>query len=43
LLAFKCDVLLLQETEEDGTVAPQTTESGQFAFAPDTPTHEFDF
>jgi len=35
--------LLLQETEEDSTVAPQATEAGQFAFTANTPTQGFEF
>jgi len=33
----------MQEAEEDSAVAPQATESGQFAFSAEVPTHEFDF
>jgi len=35
--------LTLQETEEDSEVAPQATDSGQFAFSAETPTHGFEF
>jgi len=35
--------LLFQETEEDSAVAPEATESGQFAFNADTPTEGFNF
>lgn len=42
VIAPQCD-LLLQESEEDSAVAPEATESGQFAFAANTPTQGFEF